>query len=148
MEEVYPREDHTGVPELYLRTVGKGRVAYIPWDVGRAFWTFLTVDHGKLLANLVRWARGADEAVTVTGQGVIDVAVWEQEQSMTVHLVKPHQSHDDERPFPRTHPEPGATSHYPAPRPSVGRQGAVAQARPRTRVRPDRRAVNGERPIG
>ena len=87
MEEVYPREDRTGIPEIYLREVGKGRVAYIPWDIDRAFWTFLTVDHGKLLANIVRWARAEDDAVTVTGQGVIDVAAWEQEDSMTVHLV-------------------------------------------------------------
>ena len=45
------------------------------------------MDQGKLLANAVRWA--ADEAmpVEVMGQGVVDLAVWRQKGSMTVHLV-------------------------------------------------------------
>jgi hypothetical protein len=49
------------------------------------------VDHGKLLRNAVLWA--TNEAtngfgpVTVEGKGIVDVAVWEQKNSMTVHLV-------------------------------------------------------------
>ena len=87
MEEVYPRQPKTDIPEVYLREVGKGRVVYFPWDVDRVFWEVLNVDHGKLLANAVRWATNEEPVVTVTGPGVLDVTVWRQEDSMTVHLV-------------------------------------------------------------
>lgn len=87
MEEVYPRVDHTGIPEVYLRAVGNGRVVYFPWDIDRTFWEVLCVDHGKLLANAVTWATNAPPPVTVTGPGVLDVTVWQQAASLTVHLV-------------------------------------------------------------
>ncbi len=89
MEEVYPRQAKTDIPELYLReTVGRrGRVVYIPWDIDRTFWEVLCVDHGKLLANAVKWATDEEEPVTVRGPGVLDVAVWRQKSSITVHLV-------------------------------------------------------------
>lgn len=87
MEEVYPRADHTGIPEVYLREVGAGRIVYFPWDIDRTFWEVLCVDHGRLLANAVDWATNEDRPVIVTGPGVLDVTVWEQANSMTVHLV-------------------------------------------------------------
>ena len=87
MEEVYPRTDHTGIPEVYLREIGKGRVIYFPWDIDRTFWEVLCIDHGRLLANAVDWATNEARPVEVEGPGVLDVTVWEQAASMTVHLV-------------------------------------------------------------
>lgn len=87
MEDVYPRVAQTDTRELYLRQVGKGRVAYIPGDLDRSFWQLLNVDHGQLLINVVRWALDEEPIVSVNGPGVIDVNVWRQDKSMTVHLV-------------------------------------------------------------
>lgn len=87
MEEVYPRADHTGIPEVYLQEVGNGRIVYFPWDIDRTFWEILAVDHGKLLANAVAWATNEEPPVKVTGPGVLDVTVWQQPTSLTVHLV-------------------------------------------------------------
>jgi hypothetical protein len=87
MEEVYPREGPTGIPEVYLRELGESRVAYIPWDIDRTFWEILSTDHGKLLRNVVQWATNEQAPVTVSGPGVLDVTVWRQKDSMTVHLV-------------------------------------------------------------
>ena len=89
MEDVFPRVAHTDTRELYLRETGgrQGRVAYFPWDIDRTFWEVLCVDHGRLLRNAIEWAsRGAAPAV-VTGPGILDVAVWRQAASVTVHLV-------------------------------------------------------------
>ena len=60
---------------------------YFPWDIDRTFWEVLDVDHGKLLRNAVAWATREEPPVTVTGPGVLDVAVWRQKNSLTVHLV-------------------------------------------------------------
>ena len=87
MEKVYPRQARTDIPEVFLREIGRGRVVYFPWDIDRTFWEVLNPDHGKLLANAVAWATNEPAPVTVIGPGVLDVAVWQQRASLTVHLV-------------------------------------------------------------
>jgi len=87
MEEVFPRQPKTDIPELHARQAGRGRVVYFPWDIDRTFWEILSADHGKLLRNAVDWAANEPRPVTITGPGVLDVALWRQRDSMTVHLV-------------------------------------------------------------
>jgi hypothetical protein len=87
MEDVYPRVAHTDTRELYLRESGRSRIAYVPWDIDRTFWDVMSVDHGRLLRNLVSWTTNEAPPVQVEGRGVIDVTVWRQRESMTVHLV-------------------------------------------------------------
>jgi hypothetical protein len=87
MEDVYPRKPETDIRELYLREQGKGRIAYFPGDIDRSFWQIMSVDHGKLLRNTILWALNEDPLVEVKGPGVVDVTLWKQEKSMTVHLV-------------------------------------------------------------
>ena len=82
----------SAVPEKTIQSAvkpaqSKGRVVYFPWDIDRTFWEVLCVDHGKLLRNAVNWATNEEPVVTVTGPGVLDVTVWEQKNSMTIHLV-------------------------------------------------------------
>ncbi|GHB67506.1 alpha-amylase family protein [Persicitalea jodogahamensis] len=87
MEDVYPRVEETDIREVYLRQVGKGRVAYIPGDLDRTFWKMLNVDHRVLLHNIIDWALDEAPITTIIGPGVVDSTVWQQEKSMTVHLV-------------------------------------------------------------
>ena len=87
MEKVFMKTPRTDIAQVFLREVGAGRVAYFPWDIDRTFWEILDVDHGKLLRNAVAWATNEPAVVTVEGRGVLDVAVWRQKDSMTVHCV-------------------------------------------------------------
>ncbi len=87
MEDVYPRVARTDIREMYVRDLGRSRVVYIPWDIDRTFWDVLCVDHGRLLRNAVVWAANEPSPADVTGPGVLDVTVWRQRDSMTVHLV-------------------------------------------------------------
>ncbi|MEP6917289.1 MAG: hypothetical protein ABJC89_16680, partial [Acidobacteriota bacterium] len=82
-----PRVAHTDTREIYLRDLGRSRVVYIPWDIDRTFWDVMSVDHGRLLRNAVAWAANEPPPVEVTGPGLLDVTVWRQRGSMTVHLV-------------------------------------------------------------
>lgn len=86
MESVYVRPG-SRPPGVYLQQVGAGRVVYFPGDIDRTFWEVLNTDHGKLLVNAVEWVTNEAPLVKVEGKGVLDVAVWEQQDSMTVHLV-------------------------------------------------------------
>lgn len=87
MEKVFTKTPRTDIPQVFLREAGAGRVVYFPWDVDRTFWEILDVDHGKLLRNAVAWATNEPAPVTVTGLGVLDVTLWQQKNSLTVHLV-------------------------------------------------------------
>ena len=87
IEEVYPRQTHTGGPTVICRQFGAGRVVYFPWDVARTFWEVLNYDHALLIKNAVLWTLTGNLPVEVKGPGVLDVTVWLQKDSMTVHLV-------------------------------------------------------------
>jgi hypothetical protein len=87
MEHVYPLQPETDIREIYLRETGKGRVAYIPWDIDRTFWNIMTVDHGKLLRNIFNWTLNESPVVAVKGEGIMDITAWEQKGSITAHLV-------------------------------------------------------------
>ena len=87
MEDVYPRVARTDTRELYLREQGRSRIVYFPWDIDRTFWDVMCVDHGRLLGNAIAWAVNEPQPVEVRGRGVVDVTVWRQRDSMTVHLV-------------------------------------------------------------
>jgi hypothetical protein len=88
MEMVWPRVPDSDDPQVYAHQYGdQARVVYFPWDIDRSFWEVLCVDHGRLLANAVRWATNEEPPVTVSGPGVLDVTVWDQRRSRTVHLV-------------------------------------------------------------
>lgn len=97
MEKVFPRVEKTDIAQVFLRESGgadavpnpqsQGRVVYFPWDIDRTFWEVLAVDHFKLLRNAVEWATNEEPPVTVTGPGILDVTVWRQKNSLTVHLV-------------------------------------------------------------
>ena len=88
MEMVYPRIEKTEVPQVFLREFpAGGRVVYFPWDIDRTFWEVLSPDHGKLLRNSIEWITNEPPPVSVTGPGLLDVTIWHQRHSLTVHLV-------------------------------------------------------------
>jgi hypothetical protein len=87
MEEVYQRPSRTDIPGVMVRAAGAGRVVYFPWDIDRTFWEVMNADHGMVLANAVRWAANEAQPLQVVGPGLLDVALWKQESSVTAHLV-------------------------------------------------------------
>ncbi len=87
MEHVYPRQPDTDIRELYSRELGQSRITYIPWDIDRTFWEIMNPDHGRLLRNIIDWTANEEPPVRVMGPGVLDITIWRQKRSITVHLV-------------------------------------------------------------
>jgi len=87
MESVFTRPGGTHLPGVYLERIGSGRAVYFPGDIDRTFWDVINVDHARLLRNAVEWVTNEAPIVTVEGKGILDLAVWEQTSSMTLHLV-------------------------------------------------------------
>jgi hypothetical protein len=86
MEKVYPRTPKTDISCLYLREAG-GRVAYFPFDIDRTFWEVLCADHLNLLRDAVKWANNEPPAIEILGPGLLDVTMWRNSGSITIHLV-------------------------------------------------------------
>ena len=87
MEEVYPRGEPSGAAVVAREHTGGGRTVYIPWNIGQIFWEVLAPDHGRLIANAVRWALGKRPDVEVNGPGVLDLAVRRCEEMLALTMV-------------------------------------------------------------
>jgi Hypothetical glycosyl hydrolase 6 len=87
MEEVCAREPARDPAVVLREHAGGGRTAYCAFNLSALFWETLQADHAELLAALVRWALAGDEPVTVSGAGLIDLAVRESASGVTVSIV-------------------------------------------------------------
>ncbi|WCT74160.1 beta-galactosidase trimerization domain-containing protein [Sphingomonas naphthae] len=88
MERVYTEGDgDSGAPMLFLRQIGKGKVAYMPMDLDRTFQEIMAPDHLAILRNVVEWAMPAPPPLQVEGPGLFDIALWRQKGSLTAHIV-------------------------------------------------------------
>lgn len=87
-ETAWMREPDSGIPGLLLNTLpGGGRVAFIPAGLDRQFGQYQMPDHGRLLANLVRWAADGNIPLKVDGPGFFDCHLYRQENRLILHLV-------------------------------------------------------------
>jgi hypothetical protein len=103
-EFAYMLQERSDTPALYLKeasmsrtskTLHSGRVAYLPTDLDRTAWHHNQPDHLSLIASVVRWLGGPDEAVypvRVEGPGLVDVHAYRQVdpaggERVIVHLV-------------------------------------------------------------
>ena len=133
MEDVYPRVPHTDTRELYLREIGAGRVAYVPWDIDRTFWEVMAPDHGRLLRN-ARLGHERAGAREVDRPRPHRRYRWRQRGVDDRASREPDQPDDDERPAARDDPDRsahGSHSHAAGARPAK-MQLLTAGATPRT----------------
>ncbi|MBW9113483.1 family 10 glycosylhydrolase [Rhizobium cauense] len=87
MEEVYPRQEPKGAGVIARETGNGGRAVFIPWNIGEIFWEVMAADHGRLIANAVRWALGKDPRITVKGSGVLDLAMRENAEGVALSML-------------------------------------------------------------
>ncbi|MBS1871829.1 MAG: Tat pathway signal protein [Acidobacteria bacterium] len=82
-ETSWMRQPKTDIPGLVV----KGRTAYLAADLDRRYARDGMVDHGDLLANLVRWALGDAVPLEVQGHGRVDCSLYAQPGRLILHLV-------------------------------------------------------------
>jgi hypothetical protein len=87
MERVFTEQTQTDIPMAICREVGKGRVVYLPMDLDRSFAELSHGDHLTLLHAMLDWAHDEPHPLQVDGPGLLDVACWRQQGSITAHLV-------------------------------------------------------------
>jgi hypothetical protein len=82
-EKSWMAEPRTDVPALVL---GES-TAYLAADLDRLYAQYHHPDHGRLLANLVRWAARDDIPLQIEGAGVLDCQLYRQGDTLVLHLV-------------------------------------------------------------
>ena len=87
MERVYTNQPTSDIPMAVCRDVGNGRVVYLPMDLDRTFDEVGDADHLRLLRNMVLWTADERQPIEVLGPGLVDIALWRQQASLTVHLL-------------------------------------------------------------
>jgi len=87
-EKSWMAEPRTQLAALTLRAEpGRGRVAYLAADVDRCYARHHHPDHGRLLANVVRWAGRDDVPLAVAGAGVLDCHLYRKDETVILHLI-------------------------------------------------------------
>jgi hypothetical protein len=87
-ETSWMRESRTKIPGLVLRVQPQsGKCAFLIADLDRRFATDNLPDHGRLLANLIRWAAEARLPAQIEGPGLIDCRIYRQSDRLILHLV-------------------------------------------------------------
>lgn len=87
-ETAWMRVAKTDIPGLVLRTgPGGGRITFMPADLDRRYAKYNLPDHGTLIANLVRWVSKDNIPLAVDGPGLIDCHIYNQENTVIIHIV-------------------------------------------------------------
>ncbi|HEY3755698.1 MAG TPA: alpha-amylase family protein [Opitutaceae bacterium] len=87
-EDVWMRTPKTDIPALIVHDrPGHGRVVYLPADLDRRFARDILPDHGRLLANAVRWTAQDDLPLRVEGPGLIDCHLYREPGRILLHLI-------------------------------------------------------------
>ena len=75
------------IPLLLTRRVGRGSVAYLPWEPDRIGFTFGLRDPMRLLTSAIRMREGWADAVRIEGPGLVDVALMDAPGSRVLHVI-------------------------------------------------------------
>ncbi len=87
-EFAWIREEAPEVGTILAGTLSSGsRVIYLAADIDRCYGKYLIPDHGRLLAEAVRWASGDKIPVTVSGAGHVNCNVYVQGDCLLIELV-------------------------------------------------------------
>lgn len=82
------REDLDEIKTIFAGKLESGaRVVYLAADIDRCFGRGALPDHGRLLANAVKWVSNGTLPIKVEGPGYIDCKLYKQDDKIIIHLV-------------------------------------------------------------
>jgi len=88
-EKVWTDKVETETPGLAFADLGRGRVAWIPWDIGGLYYRHSSPGHGGLIADVVDHLLSAGRQLKTNAHPLVEITVMRQpERNRTlVHLV-------------------------------------------------------------
>ena len=88
-EKVWSDKVETAIPGLVFADHGKGRVAYIPWDVGGLYYRHSSQGHAGLMADVIDRLLPAGRQLKTDAHPLVEMTVMDQpaRRRTLVHLV-------------------------------------------------------------
>jgi hypothetical protein len=88
-EKVWADKVETTIPGLALAGYGKGRIAYVPWDVGGLYYRHSSPGHAGLMTDLVDHLLPTGRQLKSDAHPLVEITVMQQaaRNRMLVHLV-------------------------------------------------------------
>ena len=100
-EKVWSDKVETRVPGLVFATHGKGRIAYLPWDVGSLYYRQSSESHAALLSDLIDGLLPRGRQMRTNAHPLVELTLMDQpaRNRTLVHLVN-GTGHQDTAYFP------------------------------------------------
>jgi hypothetical protein len=86
-EKVWTDKVETEIPGLALADLGRGRVAWIPWDVGGLYYRHSSPGHGGLMADVIDRLLPAGRQLRTSAHPLVEITVMQQRDRTLVHFV-------------------------------------------------------------
>ncbi len=88
-EKVWADKVETTVPGLAVATLGKGRAAYIPWDIGGLYYRHSAEAHAGLLADIIDHLLPGGRQLRTDAHPLVEMTLMEQpaRKRSQLHLV-------------------------------------------------------------
>ena len=87
MKMGHPPQETTWYPAAVTNTFGKGRVVYLPQEVGHGYWDYGHVHQQQLIENAVRWAAGCPQPVEVSAPETVESVLYQHDGKYYLHLI-------------------------------------------------------------
>lgn len=88
-EKVWGDKKETDEPGLALAELGKGKLAYVPWDIGGLYYRHSSEGHAGLMIDLVDYLLPDGRQLTTTAHPLVEVTLMKQPKKnrSLLHLV-------------------------------------------------------------
>jgi len=86
-EQAYSRFPRTDKPAIVLREIGSARLAHLAGDVEGTYYRTDSNDLGELFVATLRWLIRDGQAITVEGDGLMEIVGWQTRPGYALHLV-------------------------------------------------------------
>jgi hypothetical protein len=95
-EKVWSDKVETSVPGLVFADHGKGRAAYIPWDVGRLYYRHSSEAHAALMTDVIDALSKGGRQLRSNAHPLVEITLMDQpaRRRTLVHLVNGTGHHD------------------------------------------------------
>jgi hypothetical protein len=77
----------TDAPGLILRDIGKGRVAWLPWDLGALYYQHSSEAHARLFRDLVDHMLPRGRQLKTNAHSLVEIALMRQQSRRLLHMV-------------------------------------------------------------
>ncbi|MBI3279511.1 MAG: hypothetical protein HYZ57_06685 [Acidobacteria bacterium] len=86
-EKVHVDQVETNKPGLLLRGLGRGRLAWVPWDIGSLYYQHSLAAHGGLLRDLIDHLLAAGRQMRTNAHPLVEISVMRQKGRTLLHFV-------------------------------------------------------------